>query len=95
MLSPKTTTHPDDALADFITNRWVSRIRKCADHQVDLESVQAEIDWARELMRAANWPAVYQHNFLVRLRNVLTELTDAHPVTRQFVEMLTIETEFN
>jgi hypothetical protein len=38
---------------------------------------------------------MYQHNFLVQLRNDLTALTHGHPVTRQFVQMLEIETEFN
>jgi hypothetical protein len=88
-------TNHDDALADFIVNTWVSRIREFDATQTDLEGIQQEIAWARELMCASNWPAIYQHDFLVRLRTTLTELTDAHPVTRQFVQMLEIETEFN
>jgi len=53
----------DDALADLITNTWVRKIREFDAPDTDLESIQEEIAWARELMRAANWPAVYQHEF--------------------------------
>jgi hypothetical protein len=88
-------TNRDDALADLIANTLVRKIREFDAPNTDLEGIRGEIAWARELMRAANWPALYQHEFLVRLRNTLTELTDAHPVTRQFVQMLTIETELN
>lgn len=96
VMSFLTKTHPDDLLGDVVTHKFVSMIRDCEDPQIDLESIQKEaIDWAYRVMNAANWPAVYQHDFLVRLRSNLTELTDAHPVTRQFVQLLTIELEFN
>ncbi|MFZ0915027.1 MAG: hypothetical protein WBQ76_13930 [Candidatus Korobacteraceae bacterium] len=90
-----TKTHPDDLIGDVIKHRWVSMIRECEDHQINLEAVQEAINWARRLMNAENWPAVYQHDFLERLRNTLTELTDAHPVTRQFIQLLTVELECN
>ena len=70
-------------------------ICECEGHTINLEPIQAVIAGIRGLMREAGWPAVYQHNFLTQLRRDLTELTHAHPVTRQFIQLLTIELEFN
>lgn len=89
-------TNRDDALADLISNTWVKKIREFdAVAVTDFDALQQEIAWARGLMDAAGWPRAFQHDFLMRLRNRLTELTDGHPVTRQFLQALTLETEFN
>ena len=49
-----TKTHPDDLIGDVIKHRWVSMIRECEDHQINLEAVQEAINWARRLMNAEN-----------------------------------------
>lgn len=87
--------YPPQTLEGIIARELVSMIRECEDHTINLEPIQAVIDNARSLMRSAGWPSIYQYNYFVQLRNDLTELTECHPVTRQFVQMLTIETEFN
>jgi hypothetical protein len=99
MIPPRTIDefpqYPPKTLEGIIAREMVSMIRECEDHAINLEPIQAVIDNARALMRDAKWPAIYQHNYLVRLRLDLTELTQCHPVTRQFIQLLTIETEFN
>jgi hypothetical protein len=70
-------------------------ICECEDHTINLEPIQGVIARSRALMREAGWPPPYEHNFLLRLRNDLTALTHAHPVTRQFIQLLTVELEFN
>lgn len=87
--------YPQNTLEGTIAREWVGMIRECEDHTINLEPISEVISGSRALMRDAGWPAVYQHNFLVQLRNDLTELTHAHPVTRQFIQLLTIELEFN
>jgi len=87
--------YPENTLEGLIAREWVSMICECEDHTINLEPIAEVISRSRELMREAGWPATYQHDFLVKLRDDLTELTHGHPVTRQFVQMLTIETEFN
>lgn len=87
--------YPANTLEGMIARELVSMICECEDHTINLEPITAVISRCCELMRDAGWPPVYQHNFLMRLRRDLTELTHGHPVTRQFVEMLEIETEFN
>jgi hypothetical protein len=86
--------YPANTLEGMIAREWVSMIRECEDHTIDLEPISDVISRSRDLMREAGWPAGYQHNFLVQLGNDLTELTHAHPVTRQFIQLLTVETEF-
>jgi hypothetical protein len=86
--------YPAKTLEGSIARELVSMIRECEDFAINLEPIQAVIDNARSLMRDAGWPSIYQYNYLVQLKNDLTELTSCHPVTRQFVTLLTIETEF-
>lgn len=88
-------TYPENTLEGMIAREWVSMICECECHTINLEPISEAISRSRALMCEAGWPAVYQHNFLVRLRNDLTELTEGHPVTRQFIRLLEIETEFN
>jgi hypothetical protein len=88
------SAYPANTVEGIIARSWVQMICECEDARINLEPIQAVIDDARALMTENGWPPMYQHNFLVQLRNDLTELTHAHPVTRQFVQMLTIETEF-
>lgn len=89
------TAYPENTLEGMIAREWVSMICECEDHTINLEPICEVISRCRALMCEANWPAAYQHNFLAQLRRDLTELTHGHPVTRQFVQMLEIETEFN
>jgi hypothetical protein len=87
--------YPENTLEGLIARSLVGMITECEDHTINLEPISEVISRCRALMCEANWPAVYQHNFLAQLRRDLTELTHGHPVTRQFVQMLEIETEFN
>jgi len=89
------TAYPENTLEGLIARSLVGMICECEDHQIDLKPISDAISRCRALMREANWPAVYQHNYLAQLRRDLTALTQGHPVTRQFVQMLEIETEFN
>ncbi len=89
------TAYPENTLEGLIAREWVSMIRECEDHTINLEPIQEVIGKARAMMCDAGWPPVYQHNFLMQLRRDLTALTEGHPVTRQFVTMLEIETETN
>jgi hypothetical protein len=87
--------YPKNSLEGLIAREWVLMITELTDHTINWEPISDVISHARGLMRDAGWPPAYQHNFLVQLRNDLTALTHGHPVTRQFVQMLEIETEFN
>lgn len=87
--------YPENTLEGMIAREWVSMICEIEDHAINLEPISEVISRSRALMCEAGWPAVYQHNFLAQLRRDLTELTHGHPVTRQFVQLLEIETEFN
>lgn len=87
--------YPENTLEGLIAREWVSMICECEDHQINLEPISEVIARSRTLMREANWSAVYQHNYLLQLRRDLTELTHGHPVARQFLRLLEIETEFN
>ncbi|MGD0630061.1 MAG: hypothetical protein ABR987_11940, partial [Terracidiphilus sp.] len=82
--------YPENTLEGLVAREWASMIAECEDHTIDLEPIQKVIAKSRALMRASGWPAIYEHNFLVQLRNDLTELTHAHPVTRQFIQLLII-----
>lgn len=88
-------SYPENTLEGLIARDWVRMITECEDHTINLEPISERISLARTFMREQGWPAVYQHNYLVQLRRDLTELTHGHPVTRQFVQLLEIETEFN
>jgi len=87
--------YPANTLEGMIAREWVSMIRECEDSAINPEPIQAVIAACRALMRYAGWPAAYQHSYLVQLRDDLTELTHAHPVTRQFVQLLTNQLESN
>ena len=87
--------YPGNTLEGMLARKFVSMILGCEDHVISLELIQPVINGTRDLMRAAGWPALYQHNFLLQLKSDLTELTRGHPVTRQFIQMLEIETEFD
>ncbi len=87
--------YPPNTLEGMIARKWVQMIDECEAPNINLEAIQAVIDKTRGAMCAAGWPATYQHDFLAQLRNDLTELTEGHPVTRQFIQLLTIELEFN
>jgi hypothetical protein len=87
--------YPENTLEGLIARELVQMITECEDHQINIEPITDILSRCRALMCEAGWPPVYQHNFLVQLRNDLTALTQGHPVARQFVTMLEIETEFN
>lgn len=87
--------YPENTLEGLIAREWVSMICECEDHKINLEPISEVISSSRALMRDAGWPPTYQHNFLMQLRNDLTELTRGHPVTRQFIQLLTIGLEFD
>jgi hypothetical protein len=87
--------YPENTLEGLIARLWVRMIRECEDHTINLEPIQEVIERGRSLMREEGWPGTYQHDFLIRLRNDLTELTEGHPVTRQFIQLLTIELELD
>jgi hypothetical protein len=89
------TTYPENTLEGLIARELVQMITECEDHSINVEPIQEVINKSRALMCEAGWPPVYQHNFWVQLRRDLTTLTKGHPVTRQFVQLLEIETEFN
>jgi len=89
------TAYPENTLEGLIARELVQMICECEDHAINLEPISEAISRCLTLMREQGWPPVYQHNFLVQLRKDLTELTHGHPVTRQFVQLLEIETEFN
>jgi hypothetical protein len=94
-MTQRTTAYPEKTLEGLIAREWVSMITECEDHQINLEPISDAISHSRALMREAGWSAIYQRNYLAQLRLDLTELTHGHPVTRQFVQLLEIETEFN
>ena len=87
--------YPANTLEGMIVRELVSMICECEDHTINWEPLTEVISKIRSMMKDARWPCTYQHDFLVRLRRDLTELTHGHPVTRQFVQLLEIETEFN
>jgi len=87
--------YPANTLEGMIARKWVTMIDQSECHTINPELIQEVIRQTRALMRAAGWPPVYEHNFLKRLRNDLTELTEAHPVTRQFITILDSELEGN
>jgi hypothetical protein len=89
--------YPANTLEGLICRRLVQAITEQPDYCLisDLEPISNLISGCRALIREAGWPSLYEHNFLVRLKTDLTSLTHGHPVTRQFVTLLELETEFN
>jgi hypothetical protein len=89
--------YPPSQLEGHIARRWVKRIEELGEYapRVNPELVQEVIRETRAAMRAAKWTPTYQHLFLTQLRNDLTELTEAHPLTRQFIEILDRQLESN
>jgi len=87
--------YPPNTLEGLIARKWVHMICECEDHTINTEPIQEVIQKTRDVMRAAGWPPVYAHIFLKQLRNDLTELTEGHPVTRQFINVLDTELECN
>lgn len=92
--------YPPNTLEGLIAREWVSLIHECSDDfQIDLTSLRGPLHEVISkhfaLMTEANWPPLYQHKFLIQLRNDLTSLTHGHPVTRQVIEILNSELETN
>jgi hypothetical protein len=92
---PPLPFYPENTLEGIVARELVSMILECEDHTINLEPIQKVIAECRALMHEAGWPANYEHAFLLQLRNDLTELTHAHPVTRQFYSVLTNILETN
>jgi hypothetical protein len=96
MISPlPIDVYPLNTLEGMIARKWVQMISESECHTINPEPIRDVIRKSRALMRAACWPPTYQHLFLTQLRNDLTELTEGHPVTRQFITLLDLELEFN
>jgi hypothetical protein len=89
--------YPPNTVAGLIARKWVKKIEELGEYgsTVNPELIQEVIRETRTVMNAAKWSPLYQHNFLVRLHADLTELTEAHPLTRQFVTLLNLELEGN
>lgn len=87
--------YPPNTLEGIVAREWASMILECEDHTINAEPIREVIARSRCLMRDAGWPPLYEHSFLELLRNDLTALTFGHPVTRQFVQILTSQLEFN
>jgi hypothetical protein len=87
--------YPPNTLEGMIARKWVQMISESECHTINQEPIREVIQKSRALMRAASWPPTYQHLFLAQLRDDLTELTEGHPVTRQFITLLDLELEFN
>ncbi len=87
--------YPVNTLEGMIARKWVQMITECEDHTINEEPIRDVITRTRAVMQAAGWSPTYQHLFLSQLRGDLTELTRCHPVTRQFVSLLSNELEGN
>lgn len=87
--------YPPNTLEGLIARRFVKTIFEAEAPQIALELVWDVIHRTRDVMSAAGWNPTYQHIFLKQLRNDLTELTEGHPVTRQFIVVLDLELESN
>ena len=78
----------------------MSMVEKCVNSaaaydSLPMEAVQKLFADVRKLMTDAGWPAIYQHNFFVTVRNTLKARTQGHPTTLQIIRLLEVETEFN
>lgn len=87
--------YPPDMLEGVIARQWAGMILECEDHAINEDPIRVVIARSRALMRDAGWMPSYEHRFLALLRDDLTALTFGHPVTRQFVQILTSQLEFN
>ena len=80
----------------MIFDMWVSCLDAVPDFsKVPITAIQTLIASTRSIMTDAGFPAVYQHNFLMQLKNTLKKLTLGHPTTRRFIDLLEIELESN
>jgi hypothetical protein len=82
-------------LTQLIFEQWQQTIAEIDDARIDKESAQMLIDRTRRILRADGASAVDEHKFMLLLKNALPALTGGHPICKQFIEMLEIETEFN
>ena len=87
--------YPPNLLEGTIARRFVTRIETLGEYanRVDSALILETVRESRAAMYAAGWTPSYQHIFLRQLRNDLTELTECHPLTRQFIEILDLELE--
>lgn len=85
-----------DTLEYRILKMWQDCLDAVADYAaLPTKAVQKLITDTRKIMADAHWPAVYQHNFFVGLKNQLQAESLGHPTTLQIIRLLEIETEFN
>ena len=87
--------YPPNTLEGLIAGRWVKRIEEWGElcHTINPAMIQEVICETRAAMYAAKWTPLYQHKFLAQLRKDLTELTEGHLLTRQFISHLDLELE--
>jgi hypothetical protein len=83
-------------LEDMIMSMVQDCVNSAAAYDsLPIEAAQKLFADVRKLMTENNWPAVYQHNFFVTVKNTLKARTYGHPTTLQIIRLLEIETEFN
>jgi hypothetical protein len=87
--------YPVNTLEGMIARKWVKMIDESECHTINPEPIREVIQKTRAVMCSAGWTPTYQHLFLRQLCNDLTELTECHPVTRQFISLLDLELESN
>ena len=78
----------------------MSMVEKCVNSaaaydSLPMEAAQKLFADVRKLMTEAGWPAIYQHNFFVTVKDTLKARTHGHPTTLQVIRLLEVETEFN
>jgi hypothetical protein len=93
-------TAPTKPEAVTLEDLIMQTVTDCVDSAVaydslPIEAVQRLFADVRKLMTEAGWPAMYQHNFFVTVKNTLKARTFGHPTTLQIIRLLEIETEFN
>ena len=89
-------TQSVSTLEDMIFVMWRDCIDAVPDFAaVPVSAIQVLIASTQKMMTDAGWPPVYQHNFLMELKNTLKALTLGHPTTRRFIDLLEIELECN
>jgi len=83
-------------LEDMIFLMWRDILDAVPDFaKVPVEAVQVLITSTKSMMTDAGWPAVYQHDFLMSLKNTLKAGTLGHPTTMRIINLLEIELECN
>lgn len=89
--------YPPNTLEGHIARKWVQRIEEWGElaSTINPAMIQEVICETRAAMYAAKWTPLYQHKFLAQLRKDLTDLTQGHPLTRQFITHLDLELESN